>query len=69
MKTMRGMRHDARDLSTALAFLATAAFCYAAWLASIVFCAANGVWPLLIAVASFFPVGIVHGIGIWCGGW
>ena len=25
--------------------------------------------PLLIAAASFFPRGIVHGVGIWFGGW
>jgi hypothetical protein len=46
-----------------------AAVCYAAWLTSIVFCAAHGARPLLIASASFFPVGIVHGVGIWFGGW
>jgi len=46
-----------------------AAICYAAWLTSIVFCAANGARSLLIAAAVFFPVGIVHGIGIWFGGW
>jgi len=42
---------------------------YAAWLSSIVFCAAHGMRPLLIASASFFPIGVVHGIGIWFGGW
>jgi hypothetical protein len=42
---------------------------YAAWLKSIVFRAANGARPLLIAAAAFFPVDIVHGIGIWIGGW
>jgi hypothetical protein len=62
-------RLGAMDLSTALAFLLGAAFCYSAWLTSIVFCAANGARPLLIAAAAFFPVGIVHGIGIWFGGW
>jgi hypothetical protein len=46
-----------------------AAVCYAAWLTSIVFCATNGARPLLIAAAAFFPIGIVHGIGIWFGGW
>jgi hypothetical protein len=53
-----------------------AAFClslglfgYAAWLTSIVFCAVAGLRPLLIAAALFFPVGIVHGVGIWFGGW
>jgi hypothetical protein len=42
---------------------------YAAWLTSIVFCAANDRYPLLIASAVFFPVGVVHGIGVWFGGW
>jgi|tagenome__1003787_1003787.scaffolds.fasta_scaffold20400874_2 hypothetical protein len=41
----------------------------AAWLTSIVFCAANDARPLLIVAAAFFPVGIVHGIGVWFGGW
>jgi len=56
------------DLPTALALLAGAALCSAAWLTSIVFCAANGARPLLIAVASFFLVGVVHDVGIWFGG-
>jgi hypothetical protein len=43
--------------------------CYAAWLTSIVFCAVSGQRPLLIASATFFPIGIVHGIGVWFGGW
>ena len=39
-------------------------FGYSAWLASIVFCAANGLRRLLIAAAAFFPVGVVHGVGV-----
>src|SRR3954447_193251 len=66
---MRRTRFGAMDLQTALAFLLSAAVCYAAWLTSIVFCAANGTRPLLIASATFFPVGVVHGIGVWFGGW
>ena len=62
-------RLGAMGLSTALTFLLGEAVCYAAWLTSIVFCAVNGTRPLLIAAAAFFPVGIVHGIGIWFGGW
>lgn len=50
-------------------FLLLADFCYSAWLTSIVFCASNGCRPLLIASATFFPVGIVHGVGVWFGGW
>jgi hypothetical protein len=66
---MRVGRLGAMDLSTALLFLLVAVFCYSAWLTSIVFCAVGGLWPLLIASATFFPIGIVHGIGVWFGGW
>ena len=62
-------RLGAMDWSTALGLLLGTAVCYAAWLTSIVFCAANGVRPLLIVAATFFPVGIIHGMGIWFGGW
>ena len=44
-------------------------FIYAAWLTSIVFCSANAQRGLLIASAAFFPIGVVHGIGVWFGGW
>ncbi len=50
-------------------FLSLGLFGYAAWLTSIVFCAEAGMRPLLVAAAVFFPVGIVHGIGVWFGGW
>ncbi len=66
---MRMAQPDAMDFPTALALLTAAAVGYAAWLTSIVFCAAHGARPLLIAAAGFFPVGIVHGVGIWFGGW
>ena len=59
----------AMDLWTALSVLLGSAFCYSAWLTSIVFCAASGQRPLLIAAATFFPIGIVHGVGVWFGGW
>ena len=58
------MDHDHRG-RTIILVLATA---YSAWLTSIVFCASNGMRPLLIAGAAFFPVGIVHGIGVRFGG-
>jgi hypothetical protein len=66
---VRVARFGAMDVSTALSLLLAGAFCYSAWLTSIVFCAASGQRPLLIAAATFFPVGIVHGIGVWFGGW
>jgi hypothetical protein len=66
---VRAARLGAMDISTALSILTAGAFCYSAWLTSIVFCAVSGQRPLLIAAAAFFPVGIVHGIGVWLGGW
>ncbi len=66
---MRVARLGAIDFQTALSILLGMTFCYAAWLTSIVFCAVTGQRPLLIASAAFFPVGIVHGIGVWFGGW
>ncbi len=56
------------DIQTSLLLLLIAAFCYSAWLTSIVFCASNGSRPLLIASATSFPIGIVHGIEVWRGG-
>ena len=66
---MRVARLGAMDFQTALSILRGCSLCYAAWLTSIVFCAVSGQRPLLIAAATFFPVGIVHGIGVWFGGW
>jgi hypothetical protein len=57
------------DLQTMVGLLVGGLFTYAAWLTSIVFCAANHMHPLMIAAAAFFPVGVVHGVGIWLGGW
>ena len=66
---MRMARLGAMDLPTALALLVGAALSSAAWLTAIVVCAANGARPWLIAAAAFVPVGVVHGVGIWFGGW
>jgi hypothetical protein len=57
------------DIWTAATIVLVLAFVYSAWLTSIVFCASNGLRPLMIAGAAFFPVGVVHGIGVWFGGW
>jgi hypothetical protein len=42
---------------------------YSAWLTSIVFCSANSHRALLIAGATFFPIGVVDGVRVWFGGW
>jgi hypothetical protein len=54
---------------TAATLISTCLLAYAAWLTSIVFSASNGHQRLLIAAAAFFPVGVVHGVGVWFGGW
>lgn len=66
---MTWRRNGAMDLASLMTIGAAGLFSYAAWLTSIGFCAANGMHPLLVAGALFFPVGVVHGVGVWFGGW
>jgi|SRR5271166_518714 len=66
---MTWRRNTAMDAKTAATLILAGMFTYSAWLTSIVFCAAHGERPLLIAAAAFFPVDVVHGIGVWFGGW
>lgn len=63
------IRRDAMNFTTLAFVTLTMATAYSAWLTSIVFCSTHHLRPLLIAAAAFFPVGIVHGIGVWFGGW
>ena len=39
----------------------------AAWVTHVVTCISDEKWILLLIGALGFPVGIVHGIGIWLG--
>ncbi len=41
----------------------------AAWLTHIYTCFQGNRWGFLIAGALFFPIAIIHGIGIWFGFW
>lgn len=41
----------------------------AAWLTHIYVCFNGNRWGFLIAGALFFPIAIIHGIGIWFGFW
>ncbi len=43
--------------------------CFAAWITHLVVCFQGNRWGFLIAGALFFPIAIVHGIGIWFGWW
>ncbi len=43
--------------------------CVAAWFTHLYICFTAENWGFLIAGALFFPVAIIHGIGIWLGIW
>ncbi len=66
---MARRQNGAMDLWSLATVLVVGLFSYAAWLTSIVFCAANGMHALLISAAVFLPIGVVHGVGVWFGGW
>ena len=66
---MMWRRTGPMDFRTVITLAAMGLLIYSAWLTSIVFCSANDERPLLIAAATFFPIGVVHGIGVWFGGW
>lgn len=42
---------------------------FAAWLTHIVNCFQDGEWGFLLVGALFFPLAVIHGIGIWFGLW
>ena len=50
-------------------FLVFYALSLAAWLTHIVVCIKAGMWLLLITGAIMFPIGIIHGFGVWVGVW
>lgn len=40
---------------------------FAAWINHVITCIQNEAWVFLVAGAIFFPIGIIHGIGLWFG--
>lgn len=42
---------------------------FGGWLQHLYTCFTEGLWGFLIAGAIFFPIGIIHGWGIWLGFW
>jgi hypothetical protein len=58
-----GPMHPAEAGGTVL-FLLTI---FSAWLTHIVTCAGDQLWAFLIAGAIVFPIGILHGFGVWLG--
>lgn len=41
----------------------------AGWINHLYVCFTEQMWGFLIAGAIFFPVGVVHGWGLWLGFW
>lgn len=39
----------------------------ASWLTHVIVCIKSASWLFLLAGAIFFPIGIVHGTGVWLG--
>ncbi|MFA9261847.1 MAG: hypothetical protein ACEQSB_00605 [Undibacterium sp.] len=52
-----------------LFFAAIPMLLIAAWFTHIFVCLKAAAWGLLIGGAIFFPVGIIHGVGVWFGVW
>lgn len=52
-------------------FFGIAAFlaAFTGWLTHLYVCFTGSLWGFLIAGAIFFPIGIIHGWGIWLGVW
>jgi len=54
-------------MSEGLIQLLLAVWVIGAWLTHVVVCIKAAAWGLLIAGALIFPVGCVHGTGVWLG--
>lgn len=64
--------HKTDDVAGASGTIATLAFVLlsaAAWLTHVIVCVKAASWGFLIAGAIFFPIAMVHGVGIWFGAW
>lgn len=60
------MDQQERAVWIILAFFVT---CVGAWGTHVIVCIKTSSWLFLIAGAIAWPVGVVHGIGIWFGAW
>lgn len=66
-KILRDVRGAVDPALTGFALLAFTVAMIAAWLTHIIVCISDDRWGLLIAGAIMFPIGIIHGIGLWLG--
>jgi len=60
---------EQKILGATLAVIATALTFFAAWVTHVIVCIKTASWVFLIAGALCFPIGMVHGIGVWFGAW
>lgn len=69
MKNEITTKEDQRGSDTAAGIigLALIVWALAAWFTHIVVCINEEAWGLLIAGAILFPIGMVHGTGVWFG--
>lgn len=42
-------------------------FCFAAWITHVIVCIKASLWVFLLAGAICFPIGVIHGVGVWFG--
>jgi len=66
----RGVSYDAKTvlfhvLTLTTVFIVT----LSSWATHVITCIQSEEWGFLIAGAIAFPIGIVHGVGIWFGAW
>jgi hypothetical protein len=40
-----------------------------AWVTNVVVCIYEHAWALLLIGAIIFPIGVIHGVGVWLGVW
>lgn len=57
------------SMFTGLYSLLALVLVFAGWMTHIFTCLSDGLYGFLIAGALFFPIGIIHGWGIWFGLW
>lgn len=60
---------DWSEAIAGLTVLAIVGLTVVAWFTHIFVCLKTAAWGFLIAGAIFFPIGIIHGFGIWFGAW
>jgi len=61
------MNNNQSDILGGLAALSFLSTLIAAWATHVFHCLAAGKYLLLIAGGFVFPIGIIHGIGLWFG--